>query len=261
MIKLLYNLHRNILIFFSRIFAARAPTQLTHLTKHRVEVPGTRRPPKQLFKQRSMDDMEKIEQETSLEFQNGSHSASTENNSYLLKYSSMGKTTDISGEQRQLLDSLDLHSPDSQTVKNTRKKVGEYFKKVKRMQDREPEQTVKSSETLSSAIAKDSLVLLKPKVYHETLSPKLRAKLPKSQTKSPVSGKSDIHRYKPNLLHDKGRKSPRKDLDMPHGMSPQPRPLQLISGHGSQEMLRLSSYDNTSMSVMDQSDTDDEIMV
>jgi hypothetical protein len=231
------------------------------LTKHRVEVPVNRRPPKQLFKQRSMDDMDKLDKETLLQLQNGTHSCSTENNTSVSKYSSAEKTSNFSGKQRQLLDSLDLHSPDSQTVKNTRKKVGEYFKNVKRKNDREPEQAVRSSETLSSAIAKDSLLLLKPKVYQDALSPKLKAKLSKSQIQSSAPSKSDIHRYKPNQLADKRRKSPRKDLDMPHGVSPQPRPLQLISAHGSHEGLRLSSYDNTNLSVMEQSDSDDEIMV
>ncbi|XP_053405798.1 unconventional myosin-IXAb-like isoform X4 [Mercenaria mercenaria] len=249
---------------------AKAPTQLKHLTKHRVEVPGKRRPPTQLFKQRSMDDMDTLEKETSEQFLNGKHSCSTEDNTYMFKYSSSNKSTVNQGERRQLLDSLDLHSPDSRSIDQTRKKVGEHFKKVKGKQTsalskqlRESDQIVVSSETLSTAIAKDSLYLLKPKLYQDALSPKLKTKSPKSHLYSQVPSKTDLSRSKP--VQEKKRKSPGKDYDVLVGTSPQhqmqlsSRPLRLTSGHANPE--RMSSYDNTNLSVMENSDPEDEIMV
>lgn len=260
------------------------------MTKHRAEVP-VKRPPSRLQKQLSLDNMEKLhkqlsldnieklDMETSLKIINGKNSFSTEDNTLIAKTSEPTQFYENRDERRQLLDSLDLQSRGSRTIEHTRKKVGEYFKKsnlknasTQGKLARESVNTIVSSENLSNAIAKDSLLLIKPKALPESFSPKLKTKVSKSHLKKGQEpSKSDLVRSKPVQtcnIYERERKIPQKHSDVAAGVSPRgqmptelsSRPLRLTAAQVNSE--RLSSYENTSLSVMEiGSDSEDEIMV
>lgn len=263
--------------------SAKAPSQLTHLTKHRAEVTA-KRPPSQIHflqKQHSLDDMNSLLQtDPTLYSLNSKHSCSAEPNQYSSDNSALNKSTagDQRGRAEQLLDSLDLHSPGSLIIQQTRKKVGEHFKKANikhtsTLTKRLDHEDVMSSQTLSTTLAKDSLLLLKPKVYQESQSPKLKMRSSKSKLKSQFPSNSELNRSKPVQARDipeRKRKLSIKDSQASLGSSPHiqelysrpPHPLIFTTNKLQAEAERLPSYENTKLTVMDiGSDSDDEIMV
>lgn len=265
----------NISLFVCFMFSAKAPSQLTHLTKHRAE--GTaKRPPSQLQKQHSLDDMNSLQTDPPLYSLNSKYSCSADPNQYSSENSSLNKSTagDQCGRAVKLLDSLDLHSPGSLIIEQTRKRVGEHFMKANIKHTSTLTKRLDQEAVVSSpALAKDSLLLLKPKVYQETMSPKLKKKSLKSKLKSQLHSKSELSRSKPVQARDipeRKRKLSTKNSEPTFGSSPHmhesysrsPRPLIFTTGQLQAEAERQPSYENTKLTVMELgSDSGDEIMV
>lgn len=252
---------------------AKAPNQLTHLTKHRTDAPQ-RWPPSNVIKQRSLDDLENLKSHPFLSPLTSKNPSLQETTQYASDSSTLNKKVENKDQDKTaLLESLDLHTPVRERVF---KKVGEHFKKsnvkytsVLSKKIKDGDRAIPLTPAHITTVSRDSLTLMKPKSYQEALSPKIKRpksefyRLPKSKLAEMPTKQSDAI-----PVCDVKRKLPLREFENKESMSPEqatgfrlsPRPI-MSPGHVL-EKARFTVYSSPNLSVLDAgSDSDEEIMV